>query len=285
MLVLLTAAISAARRRPTWSSASRMHSQISRQLRVGVEDLRAGEARQRGVAPLALADRDLPAVLVEQDRPAAAGAEVDGEQEAHQAADPVRRAARPGPVGEVDEWLARDAAARSRRRPSRRRGGGSRTSRRRCAVAITTFGKASSGWRPVAGEGLTTSNAAPASRPEARPSATAPSSIERVPGGVDEVAAWLHPARSRPARSCPRLSAVARAWSDTKSALSSSVAEVDRLGAGGRRSRPGRRTGRTRSPASRRRAPGGRPARPIWPKPIRPRVCPARSWPNQCAPS
>ena len=44
-------------------------------------------------------------------------------------------------------------------------------------VAMTTFGNARSGWRPVAGDGLTTSKAAPASRPEASAPATAASSI------------------------------------------------------------------------------------------------------------
>ncbi len=63
-------------------------------------------------------------------------------------------------------------------------------------VVMTTFGKPRSGWRPVAGDGLTTSNAAPASRPLREPLDDGGLVDERVAGRVDEIGTGLHPGDS-----------------------------------------------------------------------------------------
>ena len=75
-----------------------------------VEDLGARRPRQCRVGPLALADGDLSPVLREQDSPAAAGPEVDGEGVAHRlAGPPATSATRPGATSRA----ARSATLRS----------------------------------------------------------------------------------------------------------------------------------------------------------------------------
>ena len=154
MLVLLTAAIVApARRRPRRAPRG-CSRRSSCQLRVGVEDLRAGDARQRRRAttragrsptwPPSASNRTARQLPVP---------EVDGEQVGITRRSGRRRAER-RPVGDVDAAARPRRSARSRRRPSRRRGASvSWVAPPMCGV-MTTFGNARSGCGPAAGDGL-----------------------------------------------------------------------------------------------------------------------------------
>ena len=93
MLVLLTAAMSDGAT-PAFAMASRTHSQIRRQLRSVSKTWEPGTPGRAACAPLALADADLLAGLVEDDGAAAAGPQVDGQDVAHRTAAGSVRAAR-----------------------------------------------------------------------------------------------------------------------------------------------------------------------------------------------
>ena len=158
---------------------------------------------------LALADRDLAAVGVEQDRAAAAGAGVDREQQrvAHAATRPRSAtfvaAARPR------------RSARSRRRSSSRRAAASRAWRRRCGGVSTTFSWRSSGCGPRRRAGLDDVERRAAQAAGAERVVERVLVDERLARGVDEVAPGFIGASAR--RRTGSVSAVARACSETKS--------------------------------------------------------------------
>ena len=271
MLVALTAAISRRReagRGERLADAVADESPVARPCR---RPASPGTPGRRGVGPLALPDRDLAAVRRRRARRGSCRCPRSRASRCASARAARRRTTHRRRSATLTQRLAGGEAARSRRRPSPPPWCSvSSVAPPMCGV-MTTFGKPSSGWRPVAGDGLDHVERGPGEAAGRRAPSTQGGLVdEGVARGVDEVGAGLHAARTAaaPMRS-PVVGRRARVQRDE--------VRASPAGRPGRRAPPrrpriaaARRTGRRRGPASPNARARAATRRPTWPNPTRP---------------